>query len=47
MYKQRKVKKSLMFIKKKQCNKSSLAKEKECGKFDTTYTASLLNGLKI
>lgn len=46
MYKQRKEKKSLM-LKKKQCNKPSLTKEKECCKFDKTWTASLLNGLKI
>ena len=32
---------------KKQCNKSSLTKEKECCKCDKTRTASLLNGLKI
>ena len=40
-------KKIMSVYKKKQCNKSNLTKEKECCKFDKTWTASLLNGFKI
>ena len=51
MYKHRKEKKSLMF-KKKNKKKNSVTslvwhKEKECCKFDKTWTASLSSGLKI
>ena len=48
MYKHRKVKKGkIMYVYKKNlCNKSSLTKEKECCKFDKTWTASLLKGLR-
>ena len=40
-------KKNQVCLLKKQCNKSSLTKQKESCKFHKTWTASLLKGLKI